>query len=67
VGHGQQVARKLSEGNKQLSAERAQLLHQFDKGNSLFAKAERRELKQLQGKNTPHQLQAAHVKDSWHL
>jgi len=61
------VASKLSMGSKRLQAERAQLMQQFHGGNSLFAKAERRELKELQVKAAPKQLRAPHVKDSWHL
>jgi len=61
------VASKLSAGSERLQKERAQLLKQFDTGNSLFAKAERKELKQLSGSTSPHQLQASKVKDSWHL
>ncbi len=53
-----QVAAKLSMGSKQLAQERAQLLKQFNSGTSLFAKAERNELKELQSKSHPHQLQA---------
>jgi len=62
------VASKLSAGGKRLQQERAQLLKQFDNaGSSLFAKAERKELKQLSGTSSPRQLQASKVKDSWHL
>jgi len=61
------VASKLSRGSKKLQAERAQLMQQFNNGNSLFAKAERKELKQLQGQTKPHELAAPDVKDAWHL
>jgi len=61
------VALKLSMANSKLQQERSALLKQFDSGHSLFAKAERKELKQLQGQAAPRQLAAPSVKDSWHL
>jgi hypothetical protein len=62
-----QVALKLSMANKKLEQERSALLKQFHSGHSLFAKAERKELKELQGQAAPRQLAAPPVKDSWHL
>ena len=63
-----QVAMKLSLGSKKLAQERAALVNQFNSGHSLFAKAERKELKELSGRSSPRQLLApASLKDSWHL
>lgn len=62
------VAMKLSLGSKKLAQERAALVNQFNSGHSLFAKAERKELKELSGRSSPRQLSApASLKDSWHL
>ena len=54
----EQVAMKLSLGSKKLAQERAALVNQFNSGHSLFAKAERKELKELSGRSSPRQLSA---------